>query len=277
MTMEEYQVSRGRVFLQFFCLCVGSSIVYHVPYNMAGYLDLILVGLRINNTQWGLMRGAFSTTALITYLPGGWVADRFSARKLLALSMAANGVLSLWFVTFPSYGICVMLFVLMGIFSTLTFWSALIKCTRQFSRGLGEGKAFGGLEGGRSLVGLGFGTVMTAVFAALGGDMLALRINVIVYAMLQLVVGVLVLIAFREEQIEAGAKGDNFAIIVECLKHPGVWMITLIVFGVYTSSLSSSYLNPYFTRVLGTSMVFAVAMNTVRGYFRPLGAFAGGF
>ncbi len=44
-----------------------------------------------------------------------------------------------------------VIFALCGVTTTLTFWAALLKITRDFGKNDGQGKAFGGLEGGRGL------------------------------------------------------------------------------------------------------------------------------
>jgi len=42
--------------------------VYYLPCRSAG----------VSNTQLGVLMSVFGATALVTYFPGGWLADRFS-------------------------------------------------------------------------------------------------------------------------------------------------------------------------------------------------------
>ena len=268
-------VSRGRLFIQFLCLCMGSTLIYYVPYHMKNYYNLVLEALKINNTQFGMLGTVYGLTTLITYLPGGWMADRFSARKLLSLSYIMSGLLQLYFLTFPPFAVCIPLYFLMGIFATLTFWPAMIKATRQFAKAGSEGKTFGGLEAGHGVVAFGLGTVMTVVFAATGAGLFSLRLNVLVYAILCFIMGTLTFVTFSDSPAEKTNK-IGFSNVKEGLSHPSVWMISFIVFGIYSASLATGYMNALFTNSFGTSMMFAVIVGQIRSYFRPVGAYAGG-
>ena len=79
------------------------------------------------------------------------MADRFSPRKLITLSMIANGLLGFWLATIPSFKVLLAIQLLMGVFLTLTYWSALIKMVRQLATSDQQGRYFGILEAGRNL------------------------------------------------------------------------------------------------------------------------------
>lgn len=54
--------------------------------------------------------------------------------------------------------------------------------------------------------------------------------------------------------------------IFSVLKMPKVWMFALLVFGVYGFYCGSSYLTPYFSTVLGVSVVFSGTLATLKNY-----------
>ena len=87
--------------------------------------------LHLDNTQVGFLNSMFGLLALICYFPGGWLADRFSARKLLVVSLLATGLGGLYLATVPSYAELLALHAFWGVASILTFWAALIKATRE--------------------------------------------------------------------------------------------------------------------------------------------------
>ena len=81
--------------------------------------------------------------ATFSYFVGGIVADKFSARKLLTFSFIVTGLLGLWFSTFPGFTTSRIIFVLMGISTIITYWSACVKATRMLGDSSEQGRLFG--------------------------------------------------------------------------------------------------------------------------------------
>ena len=111
-------------------LAAGAGIIFQLPYIRETFYPQIQAAMNLSNAQMGLLSSGYATVALLSYFIGGIVADRFSARKLLTFSFLATGALGLWFSTFPSYNVARVIFVLMGISTIITYWSACIKATR---------------------------------------------------------------------------------------------------------------------------------------------------
>ena len=101
----------------------------------------------------------------LTYLPSGWLADRFRPKWLLGASMAGTGALALWLSTAPSFEYIRLIFIGWGITSGLTLWGALIKSTSLLAPHDQQGRFFGMLESGRGLVEALLATIGLAVFA----------------------------------------------------------------------------------------------------------------
>jgi predicted MFS family arabinose efflux permease len=54
----------------------SGGIIFLLPYLKEIYYRPLADALGLSNTQVGLMMSAFGVTALISYFPGGWLADR---------------------------------------------------------------------------------------------------------------------------------------------------------------------------------------------------------
>ncbi|MDN3702013.1 hypothetical protein QWY96_15925 [Vibrio artabrorum] len=65
-------------------LIISGSVIYELPYLSYIYYDLLLESLNINNTEMGILMSVYGFIAMIGYFPGGWLADRVSARYLLS-------------------------------------------------------------------------------------------------------------------------------------------------------------------------------------------------
>lgn len=80
---------KGETFKKYFLLTVialGAGVIYKVAYMREAFYDAMLSGFQITNTQLGTISSIYGTVALISYLPGGILADKVSYKKLLTIS-----------------------------------------------------------------------------------------------------------------------------------------------------------------------------------------------
>jgi predicted MFS family arabinose efflux permease len=262
------------------CLCLSGGFIYLIPFLREVYYIPLQEALGITNTQLGVLMSVFGATALITYFPGGWLADRFSARKLITLSMVATGVTGLYFATFPSYPISVALHAFWGVTCSLTFWSAMIKATRNWAPPEQQGKAFGILESGRGIAEVVGSTALLAVFALLGSGEFALSWVVIGFSAINIAIGVMAWYSLEEtgrEGLDPVEKRIGLQQIVTVLKLPAVWLISIVIMAAYSAYWGSYYFTPYATDVFLMSVVFGGAIGVGKMWVKPLAALGAGF
>lgn len=123
-------------------LATGAGIIFQLPYIRETFYPQIQSAMNLSNSQMGLLSSGYATMATLSYFVGGIVADKFSARKLLTFSFIATGALGFWFSTFPSFTTARIIFILMGITSIITYWSACIKATRMLGSPEEQGRLF---------------------------------------------------------------------------------------------------------------------------------------
>lgn len=133
-------------------LILAGGAIYELPYLRYYYYDALQAALGLNHTQYGTLMTAYGVTAMICYFPGGWLADKFSCKKLMVFALLATSALGFYFATFPSYLISLLIHILWGITTSLIFWAAMLKATRMAGGSEIQGKLFGILEGGRGLL-----------------------------------------------------------------------------------------------------------------------------
>jgi predicted MFS family arabinose efflux permease len=262
------------------CLCLSGGFIYLIPFLREVYYIPLQEALGITNTQLGVLMSVFGATALITYFPGGWLADRFSARKLITLSMVATGVTGLYFATFPSYPISVALHAFWGVTCSLTFWSAMIKATRNWAPPEQQGRAFGILESGRGIAEVVGSTALLAVFALLGSGEFALSWVVIGFSAINIAIGVMAWYSLEEtgrEGLDPVEKRIGLQQIVTVLKLPAVWLISIVIMAAYSAYWGSYYFTPYATDVFLMSVVFGGAIGVGKMWVKPLAALGAGF
>ena len=74
-------------------LCgIAGSAIYKLPYLRETYYDAMQQATGATNAELGFLMTAYGLVNFLLYLPGGWAADRFSARKLMTFSLISTGM-----------------------------------------------------------------------------------------------------------------------------------------------------------------------------------------
>ncbi|MFR9059045.1 MFS transporter [Eubacterium callanderi] len=118
-------------FLILFTLILAGSTMYELPYLSYSYYDVIIRALDITNTQLGTLMSIFGLVAMFGYFPGGWVADRFKSKYLLTFSLISITICGVILSTFPPFPVLAVIYAWYGFSTSVIFWSAMLKATRQ--------------------------------------------------------------------------------------------------------------------------------------------------
>ncbi len=260
-------------------LATGAGIIFQLPYIRETFYVQIQNAMNLTNAQMGMLSSGYATMATFSYFVGGIIADKFSARKLLTFSFLATGLLGLWFSTFPSFNTARLIFVLMGITTIITYWSAMIKATRMLGDSSEQGRLFGLQEGLRGIMNalLVFG--MTAAYSRFSNEVLGATWAIRVCAITVIIIGILNWFVIedteREEQTESlwtVVKG-----LFSTLVMPKVWVIVGIVFTAYSVYGLLGYINTYAINVYGLSEVAGSTLGGFRYIIQAFGGIIGGF
>ena len=84
--MERRKIGRSATRVVLFFLCLMYFITYVDRVNIATAATAIKTEFKLSNTELGLAFSAFGYAYLLLQIWGGWIADRFGARKTLAIS-----------------------------------------------------------------------------------------------------------------------------------------------------------------------------------------------
>jgi predicted MFS family arabinose efflux permease len=262
------------------CLCLSGGIIFFLPHLREVYYIPLRNALHLSNTQLGVLMSVFGTTSMISYLPGGWLADRFSPRKLLTTSLLSTGFSGLYFATFPSYRACIILHAFWGVSCVLTFWAALIKATRNWAPSTEQGRAFGILESGRGITEVLSSTALIAIFAKLGSGNLALSWVIILFSGLNIIIGIMTYFTlYDSDRDRPDLKEERIGIrdIFKVLNMPVVWLISIVILAAYSAYWGSYYFTPYATDAFKMSVVFGGALGVGKMWLKPLPALGAGF
>jgi len=133
-------------------LIIAGEAIFLLPFIvMRVFKPIIRDVFRISDLEIGEAQALYGLTALLSYFFGGFIADKWEARKLLSVSLLLTSIGGIVMVSIPSVATFKILYALWGVSTIFLFWSALIKATRQWGNQNNQGLSFGLLDGGRGL------------------------------------------------------------------------------------------------------------------------------
>ena len=268
-------------------LVTAGELVFGLPYHTARFFrPTMLEAFDFTNTQLGDVFAVYGVFAMLSYFPGGLIADRFSARSLLTISLVATGLGGFYMATYPGALGMAVLYAYWGVTTILLFWSALIRATREWGGDSSQGRAFGILEGGRGLV--------AALFASLGVFLFALGMPedvagvvdeqrraafgsvILMYSFAVIGAGVLVWFMVPPsrhigDSSQSLLRGAGFVI-----RKPVVWAQAGVIIMAYCGFRALDNYPLYLVQVMGMSEVDSAAIASWAAYVRPVAAIGAG-
>ena len=275
-----------RRFMLLFALGVAYGFMYVMPYMKSSFYDQMIAAMGVTNEQLGALMTYYTIALTISYLPGGWIGDRFKPKPVLLISIFGQAALSFLFMfTYESYTMSVIIWLLMALTGGFAFWPAIMKGIRMTGTDEEQGRMYGIFEALNGLASLVLSFIMLGIMAIAGaGDLISgFKKALACMGALSLLSGVLVLIlmpknsAYGVSEAEASQK-ITLKVYISTFKIPGVWIMSILVWCYVTISAVASYLTPYSTSVLGMSATLAASIGTIRTYgCRLVGGPLGGY
>ena len=271
--------------LRLILISIAGTMIYGLPYFRSYYYDAYLQTYGLTNSQMGMFGSIFGIMGACSYLFGGVVADMFSARKLMTISMILTGLGGLLHLCHPSYLMLVGIYFLWGFTSLFAFWPALLKVLRSLANEDEQSKAYGFMDATRGITNAVQLAVTLAIFNALSkkaSDLAGLNGVVIFYSAVCIVMGIGLYFVLDEKKLQTGsddAEDDSkfsFAIVKQVLKMPVVWLLSLVVCCSYTMPILFYYFTPYATANLGMTAAAGAMVTMLAQYVRPVACVVGG-
>lgn len=263
-------------------LAAGAGIIFQLPYIRETFYPQIQSAMGLTNAQMGLLSSGYATMATLSYFIGGAIADRFSPRLMLTVSFIGTGLLGLWFSTFPSFTTARIIFVLMGVTSIITYWSACIKATRALGTPEEQGRLFGLQEGLRGIINAIVVFAMTGAYAyfAATSEVFGASMAIKVCAIVDIIIGILNFIFIRDSEEDKKEKPESVVELTnglfKCLTIPRVWILVGIIFTAYSVYGLIGYVNTYAVNYYGLSATMGSTLGGIRYLLQGVGGIVGG-
>jgi sugar phosphate permease len=276
-----------RSYSQLALIIVAAGAIYPLLYLRQNFELSIIEAFNISQTQLRYCSSILGFIFMITYVPSGWLADRFSSRKLLAYSLLATGLLGLWFSTMPSYTSLLIIYGAWGLATGLSFWSAHIKLVAMLAKSDQQGRFFGILDGGRGLVEALLATLAIALFAYVlsaesGSTTLALKQVIYLYAGVLLVMAPLTYWLLDEPEAEPKqaatvTKSSFMHDIKVVLRRREIWLCAICIACGYQLFYATYSFSAYLQQHFGLTAVMVGTITVAKLWMRPIGGIAAGF
>lgn len=285
--MFSYRSATFRSYSQLALIVVAAGAIYPLLYLRQNFELSILEAFSITQTQLRYCSSMLGIIFMVTYIPSGWLADRFSSRKLLSLSLLATALLGLWFSTMPSYSSLLVIYGAWGVATGLTFWSAHIKLVAMLADKDQQGRFFGILDGGRGLVEALLATFAIALFAYIlsqdaGATKMALQQVIYLYVAVLLVVSPLVywLLDDREEDMDISEESTKSVFIddlKDVLSRREIWLCAICIVCGYQLFYATYSFSAYLQQNFSLTAVMVGYITVAKLWMRPIGGIAAGF
>ena len=285
--MFSYRSANFRSYSQLALIVVAAGAIYPLLYLRQNFELSILEAFSITQTQLRYCSSMLGIIFMVTYIPSGWLADRFSSRKLLSFSLLATALLGLWFSTMPSYSSLLVIYGAWGVATGLTFWSAHIKLVAMLADKDQQGRFFGILDGGRGLVEALLATFAIALFAYIlsqdaGATKMALQQVIYLYVAVLLVVSPLVywLLDDREEDTDTSEESVKSVFIddlKDVLSRREIWLCAICIVCGYQLFYATYSFSAYLQQNFSLTAVMVGYITVAKLWMRPIGGIAAGF
>ena len=274
----------NKKFLILTLLILSGEFIYFLPYVLSRvFRPTFLDVFQLNNFQLGSLFSVYGVVALLSYIYGGVITDRYSPRKLISSALFLTALGGLVLASYPSYLTLQILYGYWGFTSVFLFWGAMIKATRLWGGDNNQGKAFGFLDGGRGIVAASMGSIGVFVFTiVLTSDIEsasvlerqeAFRYVILLSSFMVAFIGLLVLIFLRNME----DKNTNFELplntltnIKGVLKNESIWLLMLIIMCAYVGYKVTDIYSLYASEVMLYDQIEAAEVGALQLYLRPI-------
>ena len=268
-------------------LIIAGELIFALPFHVIRFFrPSLLEDYYYTNMQLGIAFSIYGITAFLSYLPGGYIADKVTPKYLLFFSLFMTSLGGIFYMINPNiYGLY-FLFGYWGITTILFFWAALIKVTRSIA-GNNQGASFGALEAGRGLVASLSASIAVLLYTSntlldflknnISISLSPLAVVIFFYSFVTFLSSIIILFFFKEEKTYTKNKKIKYNINEIYKNRKPILCISIIVFSAYACYKAIDYYSLYFYEIVEFSKEKSAYVMTLFSYIRPVAALLAGF
>ncbi|WP_306013210.1 MULTISPECIES: MFS transporter [unclassified Allomuricauda] len=263
-------------------LILSGEAIFILPFVLPRvFRPTVLDVLELDNVELGLCFSVYGLVAMVSYVFGGPLADKYQPRKLIAVALWMTALGGFLFAQYPALWVLQVLYGWWGFTTIFLFWAPMIKATRIWGGANSQGRAFGFLDGGRGLTGALFSLLGVLVFsffltkppdlADLPDRKVAFTYVLYTVSIIIILVGLLVWFFMKagDEEKEMILEQISWKDIKQVLKLPSVWLLMVIILCGYVGYKITDIISQYAEEVMLYNQVEAAKVGTLLQFLRP--------
>ena len=281
--LKDQQIKKGSP-LSITLLILSGELIFLLPYVLARiFRPTFLEVFNLNNLQLGSLFSVYGIIALLSYVYGGVISDKFQPKKLIAYSLFFTSFGGIVLASYPSYFVMQILYGYWGFTTVFLFWGAMIKATRVWGGTDNQGQAFGFLDAGRGLVAASMGSLGVLIFSMFLTNDIELsslierkesfRYVILFSSFMVFLTGFLVLFFMdsnQKDEKDYVVSTNSFSNIKTVLKIESVWLIMIIIISAYIGYKVTDIYSLYASDVMLFDQIEAANVSSLQLYLRPL-------
>lgn len=257
-------ISKSKKYFSVFLLTF-SWIVYLIPYLATDFYSQFLIAYNLTDGQLGNIITFFGLTATPGYFIGGFLADKFNAKRLVVLSCLSTAASAIAISMVESYFLLVFLYLIMGFTSAGLHWSAHLKIIRGLGDSDEQGRLFGAADTAYGLftIFMTYG-VLTLMSTVLENLNIGFRGVIVIYSMIAILIGLAVLVVVPfDARANLGENSEEIKLsqLGKVLKMPFTYYLGFFTLGFYLIRCIVPYVNPHLSTSFGISVAFATGFS----------------
>ncbi|WP_197216034.1 MFS transporter [Cytobacillus firmus] len=267
-------------------LILGGGTVFKLPWLKDAFYIPMMDYFHLTHTQIGFTLTVYAFIQTFGYIISMYLADRFSKKKLMPVSLIGIGLTGFYLTTFPSYYEILFIWGLFALFAEIAFWPVLIKAVRLLGDSDEQGRMFGFLEAGRGIVDTVIAFAALGIFRWLGEGAAGLRGAIIFFSITMIIIAIILYFLLEDDEIKIkDGKGNKinknkaaFEGALKAIKMPEIWVVAFTIFSVYSVYIGLTYFIPFLKEIYGIPVALVGVYGIINQYgLKMLGGPIGGF
>ena len=265
-------------YAQVLMLSSAATFIYSAPYLRQQFKSPLMDVFELTEAQLGNLSSAYGIACILCYLPGGWLADRVSPKRLVITALLAGAVTFAWMATIPNYDILLIIYAAWGVIGILVLWSAMLRQVHVIGNEGEQGRLFGLLEGSRGLFEAALFTLASLLFSWFTLQTAGMSAVFGLYALVSAGLGLWMLFG-SQTVVEDGVKSTAIKVsdVLLIVREPTVWLMCVMLTAVFHLFWAIIEF-PSFGERAGFEMTLAATLTigALRVWMRPVGGVLGG-
>lgn len=264
---------------------LGAGTIYKLGFLKDAFYVPMQQFMGLSHTQIGTAMSIAGLISTFGFLASIYLTDRISKKIMIPLSLISICLCGLWFSSFPSYPVFLLIYCLLAICADMLYWPTMLKTVRLLGSKDEQGRMFGIMEAGRGLMDTVVAFCALGIFSLFGSNAFGLRMAILFYSIVPGILGIIMYFLLEPDEAPAKSNTNNgsankqaWSGVVCALKNKNIWLVSFNIFFVYSVYCGLTYFIPFLEEAYALPAALVGVYGIINQYgLKMLGGPLGGF